>query len=99
VCGNFDMVMETLSQLMEFVSTNLPPAVFAASLPSFADLVKRYHVSPSIALFLAQPAMYHVRMLQLAGTDVPEDLRKWDGTGVRAAKPIPPPLPSPQTPC
>ncbi len=82
VGGNFDMVMESLSQLTEFVSTNLPPAVFAAALPSFLELVKHYHVPVSVALFVAQPAMYHVRMLQLAGSEVPEDLKKWDSTGV-----------------
>jgi hypothetical protein len=83
--GNFDMVMETLSQFLEFISANVPLAQYAAMLPSLEDLVRRYHIAPSIALFIAQPAVYHVRLLQLAGTDLADDVKKWDASGVRVS--------------
>ena len=86
--GNFDMVMETLSQFLEFIAANVPLAQFSALLPSFQDLVQRYHLAPSIAMFVAQPAMYHVRMLQIGGGDVPDDVKKWDATGVRRLFPF-----------
>ncbi len=85
VGGNFDMVMDTLSQFLEFISSTVPMDQYASQLPSFSDLVNRYHITPSIALYIASPAIQHVREMTTAGSEVPEALSKWDATGVSSS--------------
>lgn len=85
ITENFDMVMDTLTQFSEFVSANVPVAQLAMHMPSLQDLVQVYRVPPTLALFMAQPILNHLRMqcIEAAGKGqeapaVAAEFRAWE---------------------
>jgi len=59
----FDLTQGVLIQLGEFVQTHIPKLeVYAKHLPPLYELVKKFHLEPSAAFFIARPVLEEKRI-------------------------------------